>query len=170
MDAVIKLRCTKWPPRSNFVTFDTPGASGFMWAAFLFTGKFSGFSGVAEALFFRKGAPPKITCSIWIQKIIWSVQNDPLALISWLLRLPGPQDLCGRLSSLRASFQHFWVLLRSTIWALEKPQDLECCVMDIYIYMFNIYIYIYVFEYDIYAQCIYIYIWYTWYIYIYIYI
>ena len=41
-------RCTKCPSLSNFVTFGTPGASAFMWVAFLFTGKFPANLGVVE--------------------------------------------------------------------------------------------------------------------------
>ena len=48
MDAEINLRCTKCPPRSNFVTLGAPGASGFMWVAFFPTGNFPAIWGVAE--------------------------------------------------------------------------------------------------------------------------
>ena len=47
-DAQNILCCTKWPPLSNFVTFGTPGASAFMWVAFLFTGKFPAKLSVVE--------------------------------------------------------------------------------------------------------------------------
>ncbi len=54
-----KIACSIWAhklhyavqnnrPRSNFVTSGAPGASGFMWAAFFFTGKFPTISAAVE--------------------------------------------------------------------------------------------------------------------------
>ncbi len=76
-----------------------------------------------------------ISCSIWTHKLNYVVQNDRLALISWLLALPGPQDLCERLSSLRTSFQQFEVLLLCykntiiTIIVLLQPSNHDYCVV-----------------------------------------
>ena len=77
----------------------------------------------------------KTTCPIWTHKLFYVVQNDPLTLILFLFALPHPQHLRGYFSSLRASFQQNWVLLRSTISYCWETQYLivetqEMCLVE----------------------------------------
>ena len=55
----------------------------------------------------------------------------PLALISWLLALPGPQELCRWLSSLRVNFQHFLCVVKPNMSSWEATRSWSSSILKI---------------------------------------